>query len=122
MKSILSFFEIPATDFARATAFYRAILDIDIVEMEINGLQMGLFPGDPETVSGAVITGGGYQPSAQGVIVYLNGGDDLQQVLDKIEPNQGKVVVPKTAIGQDMGFYALFNDTEGNKIGLHSSH
>jgi predicted enzyme related to lactoylglutathione lyase len=28
--------------------------------------------------------------------------------------------VPKTDIGSGMGFYAMFMDTEGNKVGLHS--
>ena len=55
-------------------------------------------------------------------IVYLNGGDDLQKVAAKIEVNGGKILVPKTEIGPDMGFYAVFTDTEGNKLGLHSLH
>lgn len=83
---------------------------------------MGLFPNTGEGISVQIINGGDYKPSAQGTVVYLNGGDDLQKIADKIEANGGKILLPKTAIGPDMGFYAIFTDTEGNKLGLHSLH
>ena len=120
MKNHISIFEIPANDFLRAVKFYQTILDISIEEVDMGGVLMGLFPGDDTSVSGAVIKGNDYKPSAHGVIIYLNGGDNLQVVLDRVEANNGKIVVPKTQISPDMGFYALFIDTEGNKLGLHS--
>lgn len=119
MENFIWFFEIPAIDFSRATSFYQAILGIDIEVVDMNGIQMGLFPNDGKAVSGAVVKGN-YKPSAEGVIVYLNGGDDLQTILDKVVAANGKVLVPKSEIGPDMGFYALFMDTEGNRLGLHS--
>ena len=89
--------------------------------MEMGGVQMGLFPNSDEGVFVQLIHGSEYKPSRDGVLVYLNGGDDLQKIADKISANGGKIVVPKTEIGPDMGFYAMFTDTEGNKLGLHSS-
>jgi predicted enzyme related to lactoylglutathione lyase len=86
----------------------------------MDGVQMGLLPGDGSTVSGAVIKGTDYKPSKDGVIIYLNGGDDLQVVLNKVEENNGKIIVPKTQISPEIGFYAMFIDTEGNRLGLHS--
>jgi uncharacterized protein len=32
----------------------------------------------------------------------------------------GKVVLQKTLITPDLGYFAFFTDTEGNKVGLHS--
>jgi predicted enzyme related to lactoylglutathione lyase len=61
-------------------------------------------------------------PSMDGTIVYLNAGDNLQSTLDKVRLNGGKVVVPKTQISPEIGFFAMFTDTEGNKLGLHSIH
>lgn len=119
-KSLIAIVEIPASDFIRATKFYQTILNISIERMDMEGIKIGLFPGAAETTAVQIISGGDYKPSADGVVVYLNAGDDLQPVLDKITDNGGKVLMPKTAIGPDMGFYALFNDTEGNKVGLHS--
>jgi len=121
MKNLVSIVEIPTNDFSRAVKFYQAILDVSIEEIDMQGTLMGLFPSDGEVVSVALIKGKEYKTTVDGTIVYLNAGDDLQIVLDKIEPNGGKVIVPKTVIGPEMGFFAMFTDTEGSKLGLHSS-
>jgi uncharacterized protein len=120
MKNIVSIVEIPTTDFSRAVGFYQTILNVRIEETDMGGVQMGIFPGDGETVNVALVKGDDYKPTTNGTIVYLNAGDDLQIILDRIEPNGGKVVVPKTEISPEMGFFAMFTDTEGNKVGLHS--
>ncbi len=122
MKNIVSIIEIPANDFLRATVFYEAILDISIEKVEMDGIQMGLFPNDGEGVFVQLIHGDGYKPSADGAVVYLNAGSDLQAVADRIEANGGEILMPKTEIGPEMGYYALFTDTEGNKLGLHSEN
>ena len=122
MKNLISIVEIPTVDFSRAVAFYQAILDISIEEIEMAGVQMGLFPNDGESVFVQLINGSEYKTSIDGTIVYLNGGDDLQKVSNKIEANGGKIILPKTEIGPEMGFYAMFIDTEGNKLGLHSNN
>jgi predicted enzyme related to lactoylglutathione lyase len=122
MKNLISIVEIPTTDFPRAIAFYQVILNIKIEEVEMEGVKMGLFPNSGEGVFVQLINGSEYKPSADGTIVYLNGGDDLQKIADKIMANGGKILVPKTQIGPEMGFFAIFTDTEGNKLGLQSYH
>jgi uncharacterized protein len=121
MKNLISIVEIPTTQFPRAVAFFKAILDVTIEQIEMDGVLMGLFAGHPEATSIALIHGSRYIPSADGPIVYFNGGDDLQMVLAKVEANGGKIIVHKTEIGPGMGSYAMFMDTEGNKLGLHSN-
>lgn len=120
MNSFISLFEIPATDISRAINFYQAILDIRIEKMEMPGMEMGIFPYEGQMVTGVILKGEGYKPSANGVSIYLNAGDNLQTVLDRVEKNGGKIVVPKTAHADESGFFALFLDTEGNKLGLNS--
>jgi uncharacterized protein len=120
MKNLISIVEIPTTDFPRAVTFYQSILDINIEDNEMGGIKMGSFPNSGEGVFVQLINGSEYKPSGEGTVIYLNGGDDLQKVADKIEANGGKMVVPKSEIGPEMGFYAIFIDTEGNKLGLHS--
>lgn len=122
MKNLISIVEIPTTDFSRAVAFYQAILGVRIEEMEMDVVQMGIFPSDGETVNLVLAKGNDYKPTTDGAVLYLNVDDDLQPTLDKIEPNGGTVIVPKTEISPEMGFFALFIDTEGNKLGLHSAH
>lgn len=120
MKSFISIFEIPATDINRAVSFYQEILGISIEQMEFPGMAMGLFPYEGQMVTGVIMQGEGYEPSANGVTLYLNGGDDLQDVLDKVETSGGKIIIPKTPHADEIGFFALFLDSEGNKMGLHS--
>jgi uncharacterized protein len=120
MQNMVSWFEIPSSDFARAVGFYKDILGVEIQEMDMFGTKMGMFPSDGENVSGAIVHGEEYKPSSDGVTVYLNGGENLQTILDKVEPNGGTVIVPKTQITEEFGCFAMFTDTEGNKVALHS--
>ena len=120
MNSHIAIFEIPATDISRAISFYETILGIHIEKMEMPGMKMGILPYENQMVTGVIMKGEGFQPSADGVTVYLNGGDNLQEILNKVESNGGRILVPKTAHADESGFFALFLDSEGNKMGLHS--
>ncbi|HBH24111.1 MAG TPA: glyoxalase [Cytophagales bacterium] len=120
MKSFVSIFEIPATDLSRAVLFYEEILGVNIERMDFPDMQMGLFPYEGQVVTGVIMKGEGYQPSVNGVTIYLNGGENLQIILDKVEKNGGKIIVPKTPHADESGFFAIFLDPEGNKMGLHS--
>lgn len=120
MENLINFIDIPATDFGRAVSFYKAILGLHINETEMSGTKMGFFPTDGTNVSGAIVQSEDYKPSTNGVVAYLNGGNNLQVVLDKVESNHGKVIVPKTYISAEVGYIAMFIDTEGNKMALHS--
>lgn len=120
MTNSINWFEIPATDFARAKKFYETLLDAEIQMMPHPTMQYGILPGDMQHgVTGGLVQGEGFEPSAKGVIIYLNGGDDLAIPLAKVEPAGGKIVLPKTSIGEN-GFMAQFIDTEGNRMALHS--
>lgn len=120
MNSFISIFEIPATDISRAINFYKEILGVEIEKLEFSGMEMGLFPYENQMVTGVIIKGEGSEPSSKGVTIYMNGGDNLQTILDKVEGNGGKIIVPKTPHADESGFFAIFHDSEGNKIGLHS--
>jgi len=120
MNSYISIFEIPANDIERAINFYQLILGIKIEKMDMPEMQMGVFPYEEQTVTGVIIKGEGYKPSADGISIYLNGGDNLQIILDKVESSGGKIIVPKSLHADESGYFALFLDSEGNRIGLHS--
>jgi hypothetical protein len=53
-------------------------------------------------------------------LIYLNGNPDLQHVLDKVEAAGGSILMTKRAISEQFGFMAMIQDTEGNRIALHS--
>lgn len=120
MPHALSWFEIPVTDFPRAKTFYENLLGVTIEPLVMGPTTMGMLSSDPSVVGGALVHAGGTSPSQEGTIVYLNGGDDLAPMLGRVSKAGGTVVVPKTEIGSESGFFAHFVDSEGNKVGLHS--
>jgi predicted enzyme related to lactoylglutathione lyase len=122
MPHALNWFEIPVKNLQRAKAFYDAVIGAPLQIFEGMGMKSAFFPADFSSgdVGGCIIEGEGYEPSEKGSLIYLNGGEDLAVPLSKVEQAGGKVLLPKTPIGEH-GFMAYFRDTEGNKIGLHSN-
>lgn len=124
MKNAISWFEIPATDLARAQKFYEAIFDISMIPLDTPNMKMRMFPLEDmmTQVGGALVDSSGFHiPSAtDGPLIYLNANPDVQHVLDKVEAAGGKVLVPKTQISPEYGYMAVLQDTEGNRIALHS--
>ena len=122
MQHAINWFEIPAKDFKRATAFYQAVLGATFHTMNMFGTDMAMLPADLEQggVGGAIACGPDYAPASSGALVYLNCNPDLAPALARVEKAGGKVIVPKTQISPEFGHFALFIDTEGNKVGLHS--
>ncbi|MBK6507327.1 MAG: VOC family protein [Ignavibacteria bacterium] len=122
MANALNWFEIPVTDFPRAKKFYETVLGSTIHEMQMGPSLMGFFPmgEDQSGVGGAIVKAEDCEPSDKGSLIYLNAGPDLSDALGRIESAGGKVIVPKTMITEEYGFFAMFLDTEGNKVGLHS--
>jgi len=117
----LGWFEIPVADFDRAKRFYSAIFDFDMPEMMMGPCRMGfLLHEQGRGVGGAIVAGEDYVPSQVGSLVYLAGGADLSAVLDRVPGAGGTVLVPKTPITPEYGYFATFLDTEGNRVGLHS--
>ena len=120
-ENAVSWFEIPADDLDRAITFYQTIFGCTLNRMELDKIKMATFPTVEKTIGGALVHAPQYyETGRQGVLVYLNASPDLQIVVDKIETAGGKVLVPKTQITPEYGYYAVFLDTEGNKVALHS--
>jgi uncharacterized protein len=124
LKNAISWFEIPATDLNRAQKFYETIFDISMHPLDLPNIKMRMFPTEnmQTDVGGAIVDSGGFhKPSAtDGPLIYLNANPDVQIVLDKVELAGGKIMVPKTEISPEYGSMAVFLDTEGNRIALHS--
>lgn len=122
-KNAISWFEIPAIDLNRAQKFYEAIFDIQMIPLDMPQLQMRMFPVEsPMNIGGALCHSGDfYRPSAEsGPLVYLNANPDVQNILDKIDAAGGKIIIPKAEISPEYGHMAVFIDTEGNRVALHS--
>lgn len=118
----ISWFEIPVTDMPRAVHFYEQVFGIKL-ELHANGdHKMAWFPmHDGIGAAGSLVLHPEfYRPSKDGVLIYFSSpSGDLSNELIRIDPAGGRVVVPKESIGEH-GFIAIFLDTEGNRVALHS--
>jgi uncharacterized protein len=120
MKNAINWFEIPVKNLERAKTFYETMLGGEMQRMEMPGVKTAFFPADLQNgIGGCITEAHGYEPAKNGSLVYLNGGEDLGVPLSKVENAGGKILMPKTSIGPN-GFMAHFEDTEGNKVALHS--
>jgi uncharacterized protein len=122
-NNALNWFEIPVLDMDRAKSFYETLVGGSMEVMDIGRVIMAPFPTDMASgkVGGALTHSDMHKPSMEGTLVYLNGNPDLSHMLDKVEQNGGKVIIPKTSLGPN-GYMAIFGDTEGNAVGLHSTN
>ena len=119
LKDYISWFEIPAINFQFAVDFYSQIYDIQMKQVEMGDYLMAFFPTTDGT-GGAIVKGPGSIPNDTGPLLYLNGGKDINDILEKVPLAGGRIVLPKTLIGDDAGYFAIFIDSEGNKLALHS--
>lgn len=119
LDNAISWFDIPVLDMDRATKFYSEILGEALERYQGNGIVGALFPCGG-TACGTLLKGEGFTPGYQGSVVYLNGGSDLNTILERVEGAGGKVLLEKTEIGGSRGSFAYFEDSEGNRVGLHS--
>ena len=114
-------FEIPAVDLARAKKFYDEIFDIDVQELDVGELRFGFFPmkeGGVNATGGLVHHPAMYRPSHDGALIYF-AVKDIEAVLARVERAGGRVFQHRKAVG-DFGFVGFFEDSEGNRIGLHA--
>jgi uncharacterized protein len=116
----VGWFEIPVTDLDRAVKFYESVLGIKLSRNEMGPLKMAWFPWEEDAMgaAGSLVKADGYTPSYAGTLVYF-AVQDIDGTLAKINANGGKTLLPKMSIGE-YGFIAHFQDTEGNRVALHS--
>lgn len=116
----VNWFEIPVNDLNKAKGFYEYVLGVQLAVGELGPLQMVWFPmiQNAPGAAGSLVKADGYKPSTAGTLVYFPVAD-IEATLARVKDKAGKVLLPKTNIGQ-YGFIAHFRDCEGNRVGLHS--
>jgi uncharacterized protein len=116
----VNWFEIPVMDLERAMKFYESALGIKLSRNDMGPLKMAWFPraGEAMGATGSLVKADGYIPSHAGTLVYITVAD-INATLAKINAKGGKTLLPRMAIGE-YGFIAHFEDSEGNRVALHS--
>jgi hypothetical protein len=127
MRNAINWFEIPASDFERAVAFYEQILAKPLHRELFMGVQQAFLPFDHQTggVGGSIVAQQYIEnnpviPSSTGSVLYLNADGQIDAMLERIVAAGGAIITPATPI-PPTGQIAVFRDSEGNRIGLHQS-
>jgi len=108
--------EIPVKDIQKAKDFYESIFNWEVQ------VDTGM-PGYAFFKTGKEGVGGAFNQSenvAKGEIMLHIQAEDIPNMLKKIEEIGGKTIQEKTEIGNEFGFYAIFEDVFGNVLGLWS--
>jgi hypothetical protein len=117
-NNAVTWFEIPVTDFDRATKFYETVLDAKLLPYP-GPDPCNMFPSNGG-VGGCLIQRAQQKPSAEGTTVFLNADGKLDASLDRATKLGAPILVPRTEIPGGFGFFACLQDSEGNHVGLHS--
>ncbi|KAF6813023.1 glyoxalase bleomycin resistance protein dioxygenase [Colletotrichum sojae] len=121
--------EVPVSDPARAARFYTTVLGWECAEAGMPSPTPGIktvhFFNKGDLHGGFLLMEAGNQianhdetnPDRMPVLPTFC-VQSIEETLGKVERLGGRVRVPKTKIGDGMGFFCRFIDCEGNMIGV----
>ncbi len=119
MNNPVQWFEIATTDLERAKDFYAKVFNLEFQFIDMPDAKMYMFGESGQAgSSGCLVHSLDNKPSTDGTVIYF-ACEDVAVEAAKVEAAGGKLIIPKTDIGE-FGFFAQLIDTEGNRIGLHS--
>ncbi len=126
MDNLIVWADIPVTDLDRAMRFYSAVLQRPFVTME--GMDGVALPGPDEgedpsgqdmPVAFDLVRRQEVTPSHEGCTIYLETGGDAQGMLQRAADAGGQILSPAAFMGEMVGTIGFFQDSEGNRIGVH---
>ena len=109
-------FEIIGKDGEGLKNFFGKLFDWEIDSN--NPMNYGLVKGEEGGIGGGI--GGVTEEGGSSYATFYIEVDNVQSYLDKAAELGGKIVVPETVI-PNMVTFGMFNDPEGNLIGLVKS-
>ncbi len=114
MEKIVTWFDIPVSNMDRAIKFYESVTKQTLKRFPVGiDKETALFESD-----GCLFKAPEDKPSHFGSRVYFE-TPSIEAWLERVGRAGGKTLVEKTPVG-DKGFYAYFEDSEGNRVGLHA--
>lgn len=121
--NMIGWIEIPVIEMDRAVKFYENVFEVQLSKVQMGDIEMAMFPHIENSIgaSGTLVKHEHYKPSLDGVVIYFTAiSGDINIELSRVEAAGGKVIMPRTLITEEIGYWALFIDSEGNKVALHS--
>ena len=126
MDNLIVWADIPVTDLDRAMEFYSAVLQRPFVTME--GMDGVALPGPDEgddpsgqdmPVAFDLVRRQEVTPGHEGCTIYLEAGADARAMLQRAADAGGEILSPAEFMGEMVGTIGFFQDSEGNRIGVH---
>jgi predicted enzyme related to lactoylglutathione lyase len=137
--SLIQWIQIPAKNLARAAKFYEDVFDAAFFFEELNHLPHAVFKANK---NGKKVLNGTLVETTKnigwGAVLFFEATGNFEMIMQLIEENGGKITTPKTLITRKdseneytipntyidnkPGYYAHFEDSEGNKMGLYGSN
>jgi len=118
-ENSMVWFEIPVTDMKRAKAFYDAVLLTDLKEENGGPNPMAMFPIKDMGKGSSGHIYPGKPAKGAGNTVHLATPAPLEEAMERVTKNGGKVVSPIVTI--PAGRFAYCEDPDGNSIGLFTA-
>jgi uncharacterized protein len=123
MENTIAFFEIPLKDFERGLGFYNFVFGLKLKVSQVNGTRRAFFPIAADGVGGALVEAKGCVPDNRGAIPYISYSEDINNILSKVTISGGEVIVPpKTTLFGAEHKFAMFIDSEGNRVGIFRTY
>ncbi len=98
-NNAISWFEIPATDLDRATAFYGRVVGSPLVREHMGPNELAVFPYQRGIgIGGCVLAVDYLKPSDSGNLIYLHIADGIDAALARAEQAGGRIALGKTAL------------------------
>ena len=118
----VGWFEIYVQDMNRAKAFYEAVFELTLSELNTgdDSMQMFTFPGEMDRYGavGALVQMADCPSGGSGTLIYFS-CEDCAIEAARAAKLGGQLFREKFSIGE-YGHIALIVDTEDNMLGLHS--
>jgi predicted enzyme related to lactoylglutathione lyase len=118
MPNPIVHFEIPADDVPRAKKFYEKAFGWKISDpWKMNYFLVETRKKGEDGINGGLMP---RKMPGQPFMNYISVAS-IDAFCKKVEQAGGVIAMPKTEIGEQMGWIAAFKDTEGNIMGLHQA-
>jgi len=112
--------DVPVSDLKRASKFYSELLGKNFTQHSYGDMSFSLCEHKGDEVAFCLVLERSFQPQVGGTLVYFNVEGRMNQAINAIEVNGGKILEEKQKIG-DYGYRVILLDSEGNRIALHAS-
>ena len=110
--------DIPVADLDRAADFYKAVLGVDVFKEQFGDVCFCVLDHEDGN-GGCLVLKPEEVASDRGLLVYMNVDGRIRDAVSKVPEKNGSVLEDVHSIGPH-GFRALVEDSEGNRIALHS--